>query len=66
MEAQVKRRCVVCQRDLMACNGFVKAEDLLSGRRHVRELCGRCVLVWQWTAEGLLVRQDSVELTNFQ
>ena len=51
------RRCLFCAAKIHACMGFVLARDILpvwqamaDGRPlpllKVRELCGRCVIVW--------------------
>lgn len=40
--------------------GFVKAGDvleLLEGGHRLRELCGMCILVWEWTSDGTLTRR---------
>jgi hypothetical protein len=37
------RRCMRCNSEITACMGYVYARDFVSGRRPVREHCGRCV-----------------------
>lgn len=38
--------------------GFVKAGDWLSEIIPVRELCGRCALIYKWTENEQLVRYN--------
>ncbi len=51
------RQCAKCLSGIYGCMGFVKAGDVLEQRVLVRELCGKCALVWQWASGGTLVRQ---------
>jgi hypothetical protein len=56
------RNCVKCQTPIEECMGFVKAGDvleLLLGGTRLRELCGRCILVWRWTKDGNLTRRET-------
>lgn len=56
------RCCAKCQTLIEECMGFVKAGDvleLLSGGTRLRELCGRCILVWRWTKDGQLAQRSS-------
>lgn len=50
------RACVVCAVPIEKAFGYMKAGDLEFGdgpqTTPVRELCGRCVWLWQWTEQG--------------
>lgn len=56
------RQCVGCGNDIHECMGFVKAGDILDSLKPrepgmpyaIRELCGRCVERYRWTADGVL------------
>lgn len=37
------RACLRCNAPIGACMGFSLARDWLSGRRPIREMCGKCV-----------------------
>lgn len=52
------RYCAECDAEITGCNGFTKAGDVLENAPQPRELCGRCALTVEWTAEGTLVPQD--------
>jgi len=56
------RFCVACQAHIHECMGFVKAGDVLDfwqgiRKEFPRELCGKCVEWFDWTASGELVRR---------
>jgi hypothetical protein len=36
------RQCLRCGAEITACFGFSLARDIVSGRRPVREHCGKC------------------------
>lgn len=57
----IDRYCAKCSATITLCNGFVKAGDILTGRRPVRELCGTCAHAWEWTADEELVRMTPEE-----
>jgi len=41
--------------------GVVKAGDVLEKRSFLRELCGKCALMFQWTKSGSLKRRENTE-----
>jgi hypothetical protein len=49
------RRCAGCGTRVDASNGFVKAGDVSLKVSPPRELCGRCVLIFQWQPDGTLI-----------
>lgn len=62
-----ERYCVgfSCNAPIHACMGSVKASDFLEAAFEkvrcpecVRELCGRCVLRYEWRRYGVLTRRD--------
>ena len=40
------RYCCVCFDKIHACMGFALVGDFYAGVKHVREVCGRCALVF--------------------
>lgn len=62
------RRCLFCGVPIHRCNGFVLARDAvlilreaLAGKPasiKARELCGRCVFVWDAIAERMEAKLD--------
>lgn len=59
MSSAEARSCESCGRGIDGCMGFVKAGDVLEARHPIRELCGRCSLVYQWEGSGELVKLDN-------
>ena len=57
----VSRSCYRCNREIILCNGFTLARDLVSGRIPIREHCGLCVtwLEMTGTAEAYLRGLDN-------
>jgi len=41
----MKRICEDCKIKIINCMGFVNAGDWLAKKKHIRELCGKCVLL---------------------
>lgn len=58
MSSAEARSCESCGRGIDGCMGFVKAGDVLEARHPIRELCGRCALVYQWEDSGGLVKSS--------
>jgi hypothetical protein len=48
-----KRFCDDCGIKIVNCMGMVNAGDFISKKKHIRELCGKCVLIRDKNA-GLL------------
>jgi len=57
----MKRQCCQCKTDIFECMGVVKAGDVLEKRSFLRELCGKCALMFQWTKSGSLKRRENTE-----
>ena len=46
------RSCLRCGREIILCNGFTLARDIVSGRVPIREHCGRCVTWLEITGQA--------------
>lgn len=57
-QAEQPRHCIECAADIFECMGFVLARDIvfatmnLIGPRIIRELCGRCILLYSDRPRG--------------
>ena len=41
------RQCFNCGVEINACMGFVKAGDFLENSNDIRELCGKCIFLYE-------------------
>jgi hypothetical protein len=39
------RKCEDCGKKITNCMGYVNATDFLARKSHIRELCGKCVIL---------------------
>ena len=49
------RQCIICGTKIKACTGFVLARDIVDKRIPVREICGKCGLVFLEMNEPQLI-----------
>lgn len=50
------RQCVICGTKIEACMGFVLARDIVDRRIPIREICGKCGLMFLEMNESQLVK----------
>jgi hypothetical protein len=56
----IVRQCIVCSIEIKACMGFVLARDIINIPDSIREICGKCGLMFLEMNETQLIKYISV------